>query len=97
ILTETEIKKIASCIKNFEMKITGTKDFDASQVTAGGAVASEFEPITFKSKKVQGLFACGEVLDVDGDCGGYNLQWAWCSGYLAGKSCAEEILNVKNK
>ncbi|MEG1614515.1 MAG: NAD(P)/FAD-dependent oxidoreductase [Oscillospiraceae bacterium] len=96
-LTETEIKKIASCIKNFEMKITGTKDFDASQVTAGGAVASEFEPITFKSKKVQGLFACGEVLDVDGDCGGYNLQWAWCSGYLAGKSCAEEILNVKNK
>lgn len=96
-LTQNEIKKIASCIKCFEMKITGTKDFDASQVTAGGAVTNEFEPVSFKSKKVDGLFACGEVLDVDADCGGYNLQWAWCSGYLAGKNCSEEILNVKNK
>ena len=96
-LTQNEIKKIASCIKCFEMKITGTKDFNASQVTAGGAVTNEFEPVSFKSKKVDGLFACGEVLDVDADCGGYNLQWAWCSGYLAGKNCSEEILNVKNK
>jgi len=96
-LTQSEIKKIASCVKCFEMKITGTKGYDVSQVTAGGAITSEFEPISFKSKKADGLFACGELLDVDADCGGYNLQWAWCSGYLAGKSCAEEILNVKNK
>ncbi len=96
-LTKGEIQSIASCIKNFEMHITETKGFDSSQVTAGGAMTCEFEPISFKSKKVKNLYACGEVLNVDGDCGGYNLQWAWCSGYLAGKSCAEEILNVKNK
>lgn len=96
-LTKNEVQKIASCIKAFEMDIVETKGFSSSQVTAGGAITSEFEPISFKSKKVQGLYACGEVLDIDADCGGYNLQWAWSSGYLAGKSCAKEILNATNK
>ncbi len=96
-LTKSEVKSIASCIKSFEMNVNGTKGFDASQVTSGGASTKEFQPVTFKSKNVNRLYACGEVLDVDADCGGYNLQWAWCSGYLAGKSCAEEILNDKNK
>ncbi len=96
-LSKDEVERIATCIKCFDVSVIGTKGFDSSQVTAGGAIADEFEPVAFKSKKVSRLYACGEVLDIDADCGGYNLQWAWCSGYLAGKSCAEEILNVKSK
>ena len=57
---------------------------DAAQVTAGGIVTSEFDPRTMESRLGSGLFACGEVLDIDGDCGGYNLQWAWSSGRMAG-------------
>ena len=56
-----------------------------AQVTAGGVRADEFDPQTLESRLVPGLFACGEVLDVDGDCGGYNLQWAWASGRKAGR------------
>ena len=58
---------------------------DGAQVTAGGAVTMEFYPETLQSRIVPGLYAAGEVLDVDGDCGGYNLQWAWASGLLAGQ------------
>ena len=47
-------------------------------------MVSEFDSVTMESKRVKGLYACGEILDIDGDCGGYNLQWAWSSGYLAG-------------
>ena len=53
-------------------------------VTAGGMVTAEFDPGSMESNLVPGLYACGEVLDVDGDCGGYNLQWAWSSGRMAG-------------
>ena len=56
----------------------------AAQVTRGGAELSGFDPMTLESKNVRGLFAAGEVLDVDGECGGFNLQWAWSSGYVAG-------------
>ena len=55
-----------------------------AQVTAGGILTKDFNPITMESKLVPGLYACGEVLDIDGDCGGYNLQWAWSSGRMAG-------------
>ena len=63
---------------------------DAAQVTAGGIVTAEFDPMTMESRLVRGLYACGEVLDIDGDCGGYNLQWAWSSGITAGR-CAGEV------
>ena len=57
---------------------------DSAQVTAGGIVTADFNPETMESRLVPGLYACGEVLDIDGDCGGYNLQWAWSSGMMAG-------------
>ena len=60
-----------------------------AQVTKGGADTAEFDDATMESKKVSGLYACGEILDIDGDCGGYNLQWAWSSGYIAGISSAK--------
>lgn len=84
-LTDTELSLLAEKAKNFRLRVTGTDSFDAAQVTAGGILTSDFAPETLESRLVPGLFACGEVLDVDGDCGGYNLQWAWASGLLAGR------------
>ncbi len=59
-----------------------------AQVTAGGVSLKDVNAETLESLLVPGLFFCGEVLDVDGDCGGFNLQWAWASGWLAGQSAA---------
>lgn len=85
-LTEKDIEKIASAMKSWRFKITGTMSWNNAQVTKGGAITSEFNPSTMESRLVKGLYAVGEVLDIDGDCGGYNLQWAWSSGILAGRS-----------
>ncbi len=80
------LQEICRVVKAFEVHITESLGMDSAQVTAGGAVTAEFAPETMESRKVPGLYACGEVLDIDGDCGGYNLQWAWSSGRLAGGS-----------
>ena len=88
-LTEKEINRICNTIKKWDFKITGTMSWNNAQVTKGGAVTGEFNPITMESKLVKNLYAVGEVLDIDGDCGGYNLQWAWASGYLAGLNAAK--------
>lgn len=79
---------MTSLIKSYELEITGTKEFQNAQVTAGGALTDEFDSRTMESRIVEGLYGCGEVLDIYGDCGGYNLQWAWSSGRLAGRSAA---------
>ena len=83
-LSERDLKRIASVIKGWRFKITGTMSWNNAQVTKGGALTSEFDGVDMQSRLVRGLYACGEVLDIDGDCGGYNLQWAWSSGYIAG-------------
>ena len=83
--TAKELERIALAVKDFALRVTGTTDFDSAQVTAGGMRTAEFDPETMRSRLVPGLYAAGEVLDVDGDCGGYNLQWAWASGRLAGR------------
>ena len=84
-LTRDNLRRIARQATHFALPITGTCGFDQAQVTAGGLDTSEFDPRTLQSRLVPGLYACGELLDIDGDCGGYNLQWAWSSGRLAGK------------
>ena len=84
-LTRDDLRRIAGQATHFALPITGTCGFDQAQVTAGGLDTSEFDPRTLQSRLVPGLYACGELLDIDGDCGGYNLQWAWSSGRLAGK------------
>ena len=76
---------MAQGVKHLEVSLTEPLGMDAAQVTAGGIVTGEFDPNTMESKLVPGLYACGEVLDIDGDCGGYNLQWAWSSGRVAGR------------
>ena len=83
-LEEPEIAEVCRAVKNFEIILTEPMGMDAAQVTAGGIVTKEFDDKTMESRIVSGLYACGEVLDIDGDCGGYNLQWAWSSGRLAG-------------
>lgn len=85
-LNEYEISMLCETLKKWEFNIKGTMSWNNAQVTKGGAVTDEFSPSTMESRLVKGLYAAGEVLDIDGDCGGYNLQWAWSSGYLAGSS-----------
>ncbi len=84
-LDDAALRAVSASVKAFRLPVTGTMGFDGAQVTAGGAVGSQFDPQTLESLLIPGLYACGEVLDVDGDCGGYNLQWAWSSGRLAGQ------------
>ena len=83
-LSDGDLRRIAARIKDFALPITGVCGFDQAQVTAGGLRCDEFDPRTMESRLVPGFYACGEVLDIDGDCGGYNLQWAWSSGRVAG-------------
>ena len=80
---------IAATLKDFRLSVAGTKSYNDAQVTRGGADVNEFDNGTMMSKKVKNLYACGEVLDVDGACGGFNLAWAFASGRLAGKSAAQ--------
>ena len=84
-LEDYEMEAVCKAVKGFEVTLTEPMGMDSAQVTAGGIVTKEFNPETMESKLVPGLYACGEVLDIDGDCGGYNLQWAWSSGRLAGE------------
>ena len=89
-LSEGDIQVVCNAVKGFEVNLTEPMGMDSAQVTAGGVLTSQFDPQTMESRLVPGLYACGEVLDIDGDCGGYNLQWAWSSGRLAGLSAGKE-------
>mgnify|MGYP003290378842 CR=1 FL=1 len=84
--TEDDITILCKQIKNFKIQINGTNGFEHAQCCGGGVNLDEINPLTMESLKVDGLYFCGELLDVHGDCGGYNLQWAWTSGFLAGKA-----------
>ncbi|MCC8159960.1 MAG: NAD(P)/FAD-dependent oxidoreductase [Oscillospiraceae bacterium] len=85
-LSEKEISRVCGIIKKWDFNITGTMSWNNAQVTKGGVSTDEFNPSTMESRLVKNLYAAGEILDIDGDCGGYNLQWAWSSGCLAGIS-----------
>ncbi len=86
--SKAELIRLAGLVKHWPIKITGSRDWRQAQVTAGGLATAEFCRETMQSKKTAGLYAAGELLDIDGDCGGFNLQWAWSSGRLAGKMAA---------
>ena len=91
-LTEADLSTVCKVVKAFEVPLTEPMGMDAAQVTAGGILTKEFDANTMESRLVPGLYACGEVLDIDGDCGGYNLQWAWSSGRMAGLNARKETL-----
>lgn len=89
-----EIARIAATLKAFTFPIEGTRGFKYAQVTAGGVKIDEVDLTTMASLKAKDLYITGEVLDVDGDCGGYNLQWAWSTGFIAGESVSGNGVNV---
>jgi predicted Rossmann fold flavoprotein len=85
-LSVKDIGNIASAAKKFAFEISALKPFEDAQVTSGGADLKEFNSRTLESKKVKNLYCCGELLDVDGPCGGYNLLWAFASAIAVGES-----------
>ena len=82
----SSLEKLAQTIADFAVPVTGVRGFDSAQVTAGGVCTAEFDPSTMQSRIMPGLDAAGEVLDVDGACGGFNLMFAFASGLLAGRT-----------
>ena len=82
-------KELVRLLKGFTVNIVKDKGIAAAQVCRGGVRLDEVDAGTLESKLCKGLYFCGEILDVDGCCGGYNLQWAWSSGYIAGKACGK--------
>ena len=85
-LNDNEIRKLCTSLKKYRINILETTGFKNAQVTAGGIPLDEVNTDTLESKIIKGLYFSGEVLDVYGECGGFNLQWAWASGYIAGKN-----------
>ncbi|HOP57595.1 MAG TPA: NAD(P)/FAD-dependent oxidoreductase [Bacillota bacterium] len=83
--------KIIDLLFDWRFPVKGSMGFDDAQVTAGGVSCEEIDPNTMESKLVKGLYFTGEIMDIDGKCGGYNLQWAWTSGYLAGENAAKDM------
>ena len=89
-LQEKTIKKLAGMYKRLTCEVTETNPFSNAQVCAGGVNTEEVNPLSMESELCKGLYMAGELLDVDGTCGGYNLQWAWSSGYVAGLHAAND-------
>jgi predicted Rossmann fold flavoprotein len=86
-ITKAERQRLAALLKGLALDITGLRPLDEAIVTAGGVAVNEIDPSTMESKLVEGLFFAGEVIDVNGYTGGFNLQIAFSTGYLAGNSC----------
>ncbi len=87
-ITSVERKRLRLWLKDFQFEVAGHRTFDEAIITAGGVSTKEIDPRTMQSRLIQGLYLAGEVLDIDGDTGGYNLQAAFSTGWLAGRSVA---------
>ncbi|MCI8417434.1 MAG: NAD(P)/FAD-dependent oxidoreductase [Lachnospiraceae bacterium] len=87
-LTRQDLGRLAEEISQFRVPIVGTNGYSQAQICTGGIGLAQVKPETMESSLVSGLYFAGEILDVDGACGGYNLQWAWTSGCLAGRGAA---------
>ena len=92
-LSGEQLEKLVLLIQHLRTHITETNAFEQAQICCGGVDTTEINPDTLESNYVQGIYFAGELLDVDGICGGYNLQWAWSSGFVAGK---EAVGNASN-
>lgn len=90
-LTDADIRRIAKIVKCWRFPVNGKASWSNAQVTSGGVRLSEMDGMTMQSRFCPGLFAAGEMLNADGRCGGFNLQWAWSTGILAGRSAAAYI------
>ena len=83
-LRQADPRDLPRLLCAYPLAVTGVRGFDQAQVTAGGIDCADFDPATMAHRRLPGLHACGEILNVDGDCGGYNLQFAFATGLLAG-------------
>lgn len=92
-LSPSERTKLIDLLFDWRFQVTGSKGFEDAQVTAGGIDIQEINNKTMESKIVEGLYFAGEIIDIDGPCGGYNLQWAWSSAYLAANSACDRGSN----
>jgi predicted Rossmann fold flavoprotein len=92
MISPLELARLIQMVKAYPFRITGTTGWENAQITMGGVAGSEINPQTLESLIRKGLYLSGELLDVDGDCGGYNLQFAWASGVIAGKNAALSLL-----
>ena len=90
-ITGQERKRLRIWLKDFRLKVKGYCPFEEAIITAGGVNTREVDPRTMASRIVKGLYFAGEVLDVDADTGGYNLQAAFSTGWVAGRSAAQWI------
>ncbi len=90
-INSIEPKILAKTLKNFTLKVNGNLGFNYAQVTKGGIKTDQIDAKTYQSKLVDGLYLTGEVLDVDGDCGGYNLTFAFCSGINSARSIKDDF------
>ena len=90
-LIKEELEGLAALIKGWSFPVEGPVGWQNAQITLGGLNLNQFNALNLESNLIPGLFAAGEILDVDGPCGGYNLQWAWSSGLLAGWSAAKSV------
>lgn len=95
-LTATDTRGLAGLLTDWPFTVTGVKGFENAQVSAGGAMLEDFDS-TLASRIVPGLFAAGEVLDVCGDCGGYNLHWAWASALTASEGIRRSLRKGRNE
>jgi predicted Rossmann fold flavoprotein len=87
-ITSEERSRVRTWLKDFRIEITGHRSFNEAIITAGGVSTREVDPRTLASRLVNGLYFAGEVLDIDADTGGYNLQAAFSTGFLAGRAAA---------
>lgn len=90
-VTAEERRRLSDLLLDWRFEVTGTNPWHSAQVTAGGVDVGEINGRTMESKLVPGLYFAGEIVDIDGDCGGYNLQWAWSSGHVAGENAAKAV------
>ncbi len=89
-LTRERRRALVRCMTEMPLPVTGDRGYSYAEVTAGGVPLSEVHLETMESRVCPGLHLCGEILDVDGRIGGFNFQWAWASGYVAGRGTAKD-------
>lgn len=86
-IKKRQMDKLTDTLKEFSVTVKATGDYEHAQVVTGGVDVNDINSLTMESKIINNLYITGEVIDVDGLCGGYNLQWAWSTGYIAGMNC----------
>ena len=85
-LSNKDIEDLAVLMQDLKVKVTRYRDYEFAQICTGGIPVTDIDIETLESKLVKNLYFVGEIIDIDGICGGYNLHFAWATGYIAGKS-----------